>query len=234
MMSADNSKFKIHTSTSGSDPLPIYLFSRTPHPDAIHIPILRITYLKPKIDYRAYDAIIVTSKEAVDALESLGGEWKGLPLLCVGAKTAEHARRRGGRVLQNAQGYGDELEALGREEYPKLRWLYARPRQVASDFAERLRRAGVSVTDVVLYETSCNPEAELAIEAEAVLAFTSPSAVACFLQRSGFRPTHRVVVIGTTTMAALPAGVEARMPGTTSVDALVRLAGEIARNSGVF
>jgi uroporphyrinogen-III synthase len=234
MMPGDNSKFKIQNSKSGSTSLPVYLFSKTPHPDAIHIPILCTTYLKPEIDFESYDGIILTSKEAVEALEALGGEWKRLPLLCVGAKTAEHARRCGGRVLQSANGYGDELEGLVLAHYAGLRWLYARPRKVASDFAARLRRAGVAVDEAVLYETRCNETAKLNVEAEAVLAFTSPSAVSCFRQRCSFQPTHRVVVIGTTTLAALPEGVNALMPKRTSVEELVHLAAEIAQNSGGF
>jgi uroporphyrinogen-III synthase len=233
-MPQDNPTSDIQHPTSGSAPLPVYLFSKTPHPDAIHIPILRTTYLKPEIDFESYDGMILTSKEAVEALVALDGAWNRLPLLCVGAKTAEHARRYGGRVLECANGYGDELEGLVRAKYAAKRWLYARPRKIASDFAARLRRSGIAVDDVILYETRCSETAEPDVEAEAVLAFTSPSAVSCFLQRYSFKPTHRVVVIGTTTLAALPEGVNALMPESTSVEELVRLAGKIAQNSGGF
>ena len=213
-------------------PLPLYLFSKTPHPDAIHVPIIKTLYLRPAIDFSRYDGIILTSKEAVKALEKLGAQWRDLPLLCVGTKTAEYARRWGGRVLQCAEGYGDGLERLILETYVSIRWLYARPRQAASDFAERLRCAGVAVEDIVVYETSCNDAAQIPGDAEAVLAFTSPSSVACFLRRSALLPTHRVVVIGRTTAAALPQGVTYAIAETPSVDALVLLGKEIARGGG--
>jgi uroporphyrinogen-III synthase len=232
MMFPDNSKFKIQHSTSGSGPLPLYLFSKTPHPDAIHIPILQITYLKPAIDFSRYDGLIVTSKEGVEALDALNGAWKELPLLCVGAKTADHARRHGAAVLEYADGYGDTLESIILERYAGKRWLYARPRKVASDFAERLRGSGVLIEEVVLYETSCNAMAASDVPDEAVLAFTSPSAISCFLQRHAFHPSHRIVVIGTTTAAALPEGIEAVVAPTTSVEALVKTGKEIACRGG--
>lgn len=209
-------------------PLPIYLFSKTPCEGVIHIPILRTEYLQPEIDMKAYDALVMTSKEAVDALEILGTDWKRLPLLCVGQKTAEYVRRHGGMVLDIGGGYGEDLESLIIKRYARKRWLYARPKMVASSFAARLREGGVSIDDVVLYETHCNPDVTETIAKDAVLLFTSPSTVRCFEVQYGFLPGHRVAVIGETTKAALPKGVKAQIPETPEVVALVALGRSMA------
>lgn len=214
--------------------LPLYLFSLTSYAGTIHIPILSVRYREPGIDFNAYDALVVTSKQAIDALERMGTAWRGLPVLCVAEKTAEKVRQSGGTVLETGAGYGDRLEQMIQERYAEMRWLYARPARTASDFADRLRHAGVFIEDAVVYETCCNPGVSLHIEEEAVLAFTSPSAVACFLQNASFQPSHRIVVIGASTRSALPVNMEAHMPQTPSLRALVALGRKLASVSARF
>jgi uroporphyrinogen-III synthase len=214
--------------------LPLYLFSKTPFPDTIHIPILTIRHLLPSIDFNRYDRLIVTSKEAVEALDAIEHDWQKLPVLCVAAKTAEKVSELGGVVMETGSGYGDALETVIRNEDKKLRWLYAKPVVAASDFAERLKAEGFDIEGIPVYETACNPNPNMTVKDEAVLAFTSPSAVDCFMQHYGFKAGHRVIVIGKTTMAALPGGVQARMPVTTSVEALVALGKEIAGGNAAF
>ncbi len=213
--------------------LPLYLFSLTPHSGAIHVPVLSVAYLNPDIDFSLYDGLIVTSKKAVDALERIGG-WQELPVLCVAEQTAQKVREAGGRVLESGSGYGDDLEAIVAERYAQMRWLYARPEKVASGFAERLRERGITVGEAVVYRTGCNGAVDTTPVDAAVLAFTSPSAVACFEARFAFLPTHRVVVIGRTTLAALPEGVTARMAAEPTVAALVAAGREVAASGKEF
>ena len=208
--------------------LPIYLFSKTPHSEVIHIPILSIRYLKPSIDFSRYDAIVITSKETVDALEAIGTAWKHLPVLCVASKTAEKVRQAGGETLETGSGYGEDLAQIILENYPQQRWLYAKPVQAASDFSEHLRHEGVIIDDCSVYETQCNSNADMTVKDEAVLAFTSPSAVGCFKKRFRFMPGHRICVIGKTTLQALPHGLHAQISETPSVDELVALAKRLA------
>ncbi|MDX1295307.1 MAG: uroporphyrinogen-III synthase [Sulfurimonadaceae bacterium] len=214
--------------------LPLYLFSKTPFPDTIHIPVLTIRHLSPEIDFDRYDRLLVTSKEAVEALEAIDDRWKQLPVLCVAAKSAEKVREHGGKVMETGNGYGDDLEKIIKTEKRELRWLYAKPVIAASDFSGRLRSEGYDIDDVAVYETACNPNADMTVKDHAVLAFTSPSAVECFVKQYGFKPTHKVIVIGKTTMAALPEGIKARMPEITSVEALVALGKEIAGGNTAF
>ncbi len=209
--------------------LPIYLFSKTPHSEVIHVPILTVRYLRPDIDFSVYDAIVITSKEAVDALNATGTDWKRLPVLCVASKTAEKVRDAGGEILEVGSGYGDDIARIIFEHYPQKRWLYAKPVQTASDFAERLRHDGVKIDDCTVYETQCNSNVKVTIKDKAVLAFTSPSAVECFLARFSFKAKHRVCVIGKTTLQALPDNLKAQMPHNPSVDELVLLAKRLAK-----
>jgi len=204
---------------------PIFLFSKTPHPDVTHIPVLETHFLQPYIDYSRYDAIVVTSKQAVTALEKISAEWRALPVLTVAAKTAETVRKANGRLLETGDGYGDSLSEIIIHKYGSYRWLYPRPNVVASDFKERVAKAGVKIDDVVVYETLCNKECQkLKLPDDAVLVFTSPLTIVCFLQFFTLKASHKVVVIGKTTAKALPRHLKYRMPEEPSVEASVQLA----------
>ena len=209
-------------------PLPIYLFSKTSHDDVNHIPILETRFLTPAIDFECYDAIVLTSKQALTALEKAGYPWKSLPVLAVAGATAKAAEALGARLLAVGSGYGGDLGALICSDFPRMRWLYPRPVRTASDFAERVRSKGVDLDEKVLYETRCNAAAAISLPDDAVLIFTSPFTIECFMKQYRFLPTHRVIVLGRTTASTLPAGIRASMPDSPSVDEAVALAKKLA------
>lgn len=204
---------------------PIFLFSKTSHPDVAHIPVLETHFFQPDIDFSRYDAIVLTSKQAVTALEKISPKWKELPALTVSGKTADMVTEANGRLLETGDGYGDSLSEIIINRYGSYRWLYPRPKVVASDFKERVATAGVQIEDIVVYETSCNRACrELRLPDDAVLIFTSPMTIACFLEFFIFDSSHKVVVIGKTTAKALPDHVKYRMPEEPTVEASVQLA----------
>ncbi len=211
---------------------PIYLISNTSPNDkaVIHLPMLGTSWLTPAIDFSRYDGIILTSKNGAEAMERIDAAWKTLPVICVGSATKKTAAAYGADVIETGNGYGDAIYDLIRERYAHLRWLYARPKVVASDFAERLRKAGTAIDEAVVYETVCNAEApQPELPEEAVLIFTSPSALRCFEQRYRLLPTHTLVVIGTTTQKAAD-GHRVHVAPEPTVDACVTLAKQLAKD----
>ena len=203
----------------------IFLFSKTSHPDVTHIPILATRFFQPEIDFSAYDAIVLTSKQAVTALEKISSEWRVLPALCVASKTADAVEKAGGKLLEAGDGYGDSLVDIIIDNYASYRWLYPRPTVVASDFKERVSQAGVRMDDIIVYETYCNQACrDIKLPEDAILVFTSPSAITCFMKFFNFKPGYRVVVIGKTTAKALPKNIKYQMPDLPTVDASVLLA----------
>lgn len=206
----------------------IFLFSKTSHPDVTHVPILETHFLKPTINFHDYDAIVLTSKQAVTALEKISSEWKELPALSVAAKTEEMIKKAGGILLERGDGYGDSLDEIIVNKYASLRWLYPRPKVVASNFKERVTEKGIAMDDVIVYETSCNKACQgLVLPENSVLIFTSPFTVACFVELFSFQPGFKVVVIGATTAKALPDKIEFVMPETPSIDACVAMAKQL-------
>jgi uroporphyrinogen-III synthase len=203
----------------------IFLFSKTSHPDVTHIPILNTNFLQPEIDFENYDAIVLTSKQAVTALENISPKWKSIPALSIASKTEEMVKSAGGTLLDRGNGYGDTLDDIIATKYARLRWLYPRPKVVASNFKERVIARGITMDDVVIYETSCNTScSEIALEEDAILIFTSPFTIECFLKFYKFKSSYQVIAIGKTTASALPRSIDFVMPDTPNVDACVSLA----------
>jgi len=206
----------------------IFLFSKTSHPDVTHIPILNTLFLQPTINFDDYDAIVLTSKQAVTALENISPKWRDIPALSIASKTEEMVRSSGGTLLDRGNGYGDSLDDIIVKKYASFRWLYPRPKIVASNFKERVKERGIVMDDVIVYETSCNQVCkDIKLPDDAILIFTSPFTIECFLELYTFKVSYQVVAIGTTTAKALPAEVKYVMPDTPNVEACVALAKQL-------
>jgi uroporphyrinogen-III synthase len=189
---------------------PICLFSISSHPDAISINSLDITFFKPDIDFAKYDALIITSKQASKALKAYEkSEYIKLPALAISLQSAKAYEAIGGKILGIGQGYGDTLASKIKAYSKEMRWLYLRAKLVASDFVAVCKQEGYSIDEAVVYESRCSQAiTEVKVPDEAVLIFTSPSSVECFLQNHTITPKHTVVVIGKTTAKALPLGIK--------------------------
>ena len=186
--------------------------------------MLNTLFLQPTINFDNYDAIVLTSKQAVTALDKISTKWKLVPALSIASKTEDMVRKSGGMLLEKGDGYGDSLDDIIVNRFASLRWLYPRPTVVASNFKERVRERGVVMDDVIVYETSCNQICQdIELPEDAILIFTSPFTIACFLEFYEFKAYHRVIAIGKTTAKALPESVKYVMPQTPNVDACVTL-----------
>lgn len=217
---------------------PIYLISKTPYPGVIHIPIITIRFLTPDIDFSRYEGVVLTSKQGVEALRNYRVDWEKLRCICVSEPTAEYARKAGARDVEAAEGYGVSIPDVFSSRKYSGRWLYLRPEKVASSWVDEARSRGFSIDEAVVYETLCNPEPMAEpIDDNGILIFTSPSGVECFLRRYPILPTHRIIVIGTTTQKALPMGIKSSLSTQTSVASAVELARQFAlesKNSSPF
>jgi len=205
---------------------PIYLFSISSHPDAISINSLDITFLQPEIDFSLYDYLIITSKQASKALMQYDvKEFKNIPALCISKESAKSYKELGAEVLATGEGYGDKLVG-SIKKYPKeKRWLYLRAKVIASDFVQQCRADGYLIDEAIVYESGCS-QAILSckVKEDAVLIFTSPSSLECFLQTHTLSKRSRVIVIGKTTAKAVPEGIEYYISEKTTIESCIALA----------
>ena len=205
---------------------PIYLFSTSSHPETISVNSLEIELLKPSIDFSKYDYLIITSKQISEALKEYGLEdYKEKKALCISKQSAKAFEAIGGIVLSVGKGYGDSLYDTIKS-YPKqTRWVYLRAAEIASDFVEICQSEAYKIDEVILYKSRCSKEiATVTCEKNAVLIFTSPSSVKCYLQHSTIYDTQKIVVIGMTTAKALPKNIDYICSKEKNIDDCVSIA----------
>jgi uroporphyrinogen-III synthase len=189
-----------------------------------NLPLLSVEYLNPSIDLSGINSLILTSKNAVHALDATGKAWKEKHIFAVGDATADLVRASGGKVYHTAKGYGEELAKDIIRKFPFGNYLYCRGKEVAADIVGLLRRSNISISEIVVYRTRCNPDVRADIPKKSIIIFTSPKTVRCFFDRWEWDGSWRAVVIGQTTKKALPKGLEVLMPKTPSLKEAVALA----------
>jgi len=202
----------------------IYLFSTSSHPDATTINSLSIKFFQPSSKLEAYDYLILTSKQVSEVFKYFHIK-PTTPAIAVSTKTAQAYESIGGKVVAVGSGYGDNLERIIKE-YPKTTsWLYLRAKVVASDFVMRCREDGFKVDEEIIYESFCSKEIlEAKVKDDAILIFTSPSSVECFLKTHRISQSNIVIVIGKTTAKMLPKYVKYTQSDKTTIENCIDLA----------
>ena len=197
----------------------IYLFSATPNPKALHVNTLDFDFFQPIINFSNYDYLVLTSKKAVDALQFYKKEeYIDIPALCISKFTKEYYEKFNGKILDIGDGIGSNLQAII-DTYPKdKKWLYLRAKEIAGD--------GLHVDEAIVYESRCSDEIlNFKLDnKDAILIFTSPSSVRCFLQNNSLHVEQKVIVIGTTTAKALPTKINYKISDKTSIKSCLELA----------
>lgn len=142
-------------------------------------PVIRIEPL-PAPDLRGFDGVILTSGNALAALDAL--QVQGLCAYCVDERTAAAARAMGMRAV-SAQGNSDDLVAMLRDMAPGSRLIHPHGEVTTGDVAAKLRVAGVDVVSQVVYRQTPMPMSDAAHRALAddkcvVLPLFSPRSAA--------------------------------------------------------
>ena len=150
------------------------------------------------------------------------------PALCVSKQSAKSFEDLGGQVLDVGKGYGDNLGALIRS-YPKeTKWLYLRAKVVASDFVVTCKREGYSLDEKIVYESKCSEViSKTNVEDDAILIFTSPSSVKCFLKNHKLLQSHKIIVIGKTTAKAIPKNCTYILSNETTIESCMQIASSL-------
>ena len=204
----------------------IYLFSTSSHPDAISVNPLDITLLKPSINFSNYNYLIITSKQVSKALNQYKNTmFTEKKALCISKATAKSFEEIGGSLLEVGEGYGDDLYMSIKKHPKEIKWLYLRAKSVASNFVELLNNEGYTIDEEIVYESKCsNKTINIDVKKEAVLIFTSPSSVNCFLKNNQISMKHNIVVIGSTTAKSLPSGVSFCIAKEHTIESCITLA----------
>ncbi|MGX1786291.1 uroporphyrinogen-III synthase [Bosea sp. NPDC055332] len=121
--------------------------------DPVVAPLFSILPSGEKPPKGPFDALVLTSGNAVPALENLPKAWRNaLPAFCVGTRTAETVGKLG-FAAHSARGGRAELLALVLERLPQgQKLLFVAGRDRHEDLPQQLRDAGHEVTVWTAYE----------------------------------------------------------------------------------
>ena len=211
----------------------IYLFSSTPKEGILSLPMISFTLYKKEIDLEPYDTLLFTSKQAVKSAYTLNCKAKELPALAIGSATAKQIVSLGGTILYQAKEfYGKALSEEIIKKFKQKRILYLRPKVVSFDAKAFLQKAGVFIEEEIIYETSCIRYAqEQKPMKNAILIFTSPSTIKCFLRNFDWDESYTAVVIGKATQKYLPLECVYEIANEALISSCIEKAKEISLTS---
>jgi uroporphyrinogen-III synthase len=214
----------------------IYLLSPMPKEGTIHLPIIRFSLLPTTIDFSKCDTLMFTSKQAVKSAEALNPEWKKYPCLAIGSATAKEIESLGGKVAYQPKSfYSETLSQDIITHFQDKKILYLRPKEVSFDSKNFLAKAGIELQEQIIYETSCiSYEKKEKPGKNAIIIFTSPSTIYCFLKNFEWDESYTAIVIGKATQRHLPIRARCEVSDTPTIDACILKAKSVASHKSLL
>ena len=210
----------------------IYLLSPTPKEGTIALPMIDFTVTARSIDFRYSDTLMFTSKQAVITADKIDTSWKTYPCVAIGPATKKQIEDLGGEVIYYPKSfYGETLSQDIAQFFRDKKMLYLRPKEISFDSKGFLGKEGIALQEQIIYETSCiqySPE-EKPIK-NAIIIFTSPSTIHCFLNNFNWDESYTAVVIGKSTKVHLPEDAEYVVADEPLINACIVKAKEIVNS----
>jgi len=208
---------------------PIYLLSPSAREGLHLLPMITFSLMASEIDFSVCDTLMFSSKQAVKSAELIDTNWKQYPCIAIGGATKKQIEALGGRVIHHPVNfYADVLAEDIIQHFSTRKLLYLRPKKVSFDSKRYLQKAGIFLHEQVIYRTSCLAyDAKEAPAEGAIIIFTSPSSIDCFLKNFVWQASYTAVVIGHATKVHLPEGVSWAVADVPLIDACVDKAREL-------
>lgn len=206
----------------------IYLVSNTLSNDenVVNLQVCQIKFNKFNIDLSEFDVLILTSKNAINALKFSEIVPVNLRVFSIGDATTLAAKDFGfSNVIQAKNSHGREF---GDEILPNLigkKVLYIRAEETVSNLSEFFSQNGVNSTTIVGYENVIlSLEPHLKPPKNSIIVFTSPKNVEAFVRNFGWDSSYKAVAIGNTTAKSLNNFTTSIISKTQSLDECLNLA----------
>lgn len=207
----------------------VYLLSPSPREGVLHLPMISFSLSAERIDFSLCDTLMFSSKQAVKSAEAIDPDWKNYPCIAIGSATKNQIELLGGRVIHHPENfYADALADAVIASFSDKKLLYLRPKEVSFDSKGYLAQAGIDLQEQIIYETSCVVyDREDAPVENAIIIFTSPSSIHCFLKNFSWRESYTAIVIGHATKIHLPEGADFAVADRPLISACVAKAEEL-------
>ncbi len=210
----------------------IYLLSPTPKEGTIALPMIDFSVTAESIDFSQSDTLIFTSKQAVVTADKIDPSWKNYPCIAIGPATKKQIEDLGGEVIYYPRSfYGETLSQDIAEFFRDKKLLYLRPKEISFDSKSFLKKEGITLQEQIIYETSCiKYTLKEKPSKNAIIIFTSPSTIHCFLKNFDWNESYTAVVIGKATKVHLPKNVEYVVADEPLINACINKAKEIVNS----
>jgi uroporphyrinogen-III synthase len=187
--------------------------------------------VKDSICLEGVEYLLFTSKQAVKATEVITSEWKKTPSIVIGTKTAETVKALGGKVAYMASSaYGEVLVEEIVKRYRDRQILYLRPQEVSTDIKVQLALKGVEIKEEIIYKSECHYYGKnMQPERGAVIIFTSPLTLYCFLKQFSWDESYKAVAIGKQTVSHFPDYFKSFIAKEPTIEAAIVKAKEIQK-----
>jgi len=209
----------------------IYLLSPKIKEGTNSLPMIDFTIVAKTIDFANSDTLMFTSKQAVVTADKIDRSWKDYPSVAIGPATKKQIEDLGGRVIYYPKSfYGESLSMDIAQFFRDKKMLYLRPKEISFDSKSFLEKEGIELKEQIIYETSC---IEYSMERkplkDAIIIFTSPSTIHCFLKNFKWDESYTAVVIGRATKVHLPKNVKYVVADEPLIDFCIEKAKDLAQ-----
>ncbi len=208
----------------------IYLLNDYKIEGAKNIPLFKIKYINKEIDFNKYDAIIFTSKNGINAIDSISKAWRVIPSYVISEQTAKLVKDLNGKLgFISKTKHGNEFAYELLDLLKNKRVLYLRGKEIVSDLIEILSDGNIQIKDEVIYE-NCFNEASKSVEIpkNSKIIFTSPSTIEYFLKVFSWDESYTAISIGKTTAQYFPKNIKPVIADDTSFKSCVDKAIELS------
>ena len=193
---------------------------------AKNIPLFKIVYATKKINLDNYDAIIFTSKNAIEAIDYINKDWKKVPSYVISEQTAKLVKDLNGNLEYISKTkHGNEFAYEIVEKLKGKRVLYIRGAEIVSDLVNILQNNNINFNDEVVYENQFNEDAKkVKIPKNSKIIFTSPSTIKYFFKIFSWDDSYTAISIGKTTLKYFPKNIKPHIAEDTSFKSCVEKA----------
>jgi len=211
----------------------IYLLSPHAKKGCTHLPMISFSIVEQTLAFEGYELLMFTSKQAVVSADKLNPNWKEIPCLAIGSATAKQIEVLGGTVqYQPKSFYGETLSHDIVSKFKGKKILYLRPKEVSFNSKDFLQKEGIFLDEKIIYETACMQYTnEEKPDKNAIIIFTSPSSIHCFLKNFEWDKSYVAVVIGEATKKHLPVNACYEVADTPLIDACITKATQLLLTS---
>ncbi|QWU80389.1 uroporphyrinogen-III synthase [Campylobacter novaezeelandiae] len=182
----------------------IYLTNELEFKEVQNLILNELIFYDFKVDLNLYDALIITSKNAIKALKKTKSILNfDLKVYAVGENTAKEAFNLGFKNVKYPKlSYASNLYEEFKEELRDKKCLYLRAKELSSNLVQKLLGQNVNLTQIIAYE-NIYKKPNVCITHPCIVIFTSPSCVNYFLKTYDIKEEDYLIAIGESTAKQL-------------------------------